>query len=87
MRYRDIIDEFEDETEEERDWRYACQYGGEADEDVEDAEAMLLQAKAEKLRAETRAILRKAEAAHDEIMLRRAQELLDARFLAGRRNG
>ncbi|NJC06426.1 hypothetical protein GGQ97_002219 [Sphingomonas kaistensis] len=78
MRYRDIIDEFEDETEEERDERYALQYG--ADDDADDAEVMLLRAKAEKLRAETKAILRKQEAEHDEIMLRRAQELLDARF-------
>lgn len=81
MRYRDIIDEFENETEEERDHRYALQYGADAEEDAEDAETMLLRAKAEKLHAEARAILRKAEAQGEEVVLQAAERLLKDRFL------
>jgi hypothetical protein len=80
MRYRDIID-FEEETEEERDQRYAFQYGEDAEEEADDAETMLLRAKAAKLHAETQAILRKAKAEHDDLILQKAQELLDDRFV------
>lgn len=85
MRYRDITD-FEEETEEERDWRYAAQYGDGADEDAEDAETMLLRAKAEKLHAEARAILRKAQGEYEDRVLQKVTELLDDRF-SGNRSG
>ena len=79
MRYRDIID-FEEETEEERDQRYAFQYGDDAEEEADDAETVLLRAKAAKLRAEAQAILKKAEEDNEELVLQRAEQLLKDRY-------